>query len=145
CETLDWDAAGDFDLVWNFHNVLGFVDNPPLLIESAAGALRPGGRLVSFAPNLHHAAFFNLSLGNLDGAMRAVEQRRGRFTADMPEIALFTASQLAGWYEQSGLIVEVVRGFPGLIYPGYAETQIAGQSNRLTDLLGNPVTYAGIF
>lgn len=129
-----------FDLVFNFHNVLGFVDSPPRTIEALAGLLKPGGLLVSFVPSRWHAAWFNLTLAQTGEAERSLEGR-GRFTDTMPDMHLFTPDQLREMHEAAGLDVELVSGFPVLLYPGYQETQLHGSTHALADLLGDRSTF----
>ncbi|MEU2355481.1 class I SAM-dependent methyltransferase [Streptomyces misionensis] len=125
-----------FDLVFNFHNVLGFVGSPQDVVTQLAGLLKPGGLLVSFVPSRWHAAWFNLTLGRTDEAERNLTGR-GRFTDTMPDMHLFTPEQLRAINEAAGLRVDLISGFPVLLYPGYQETQLHGSTRSLADLLGD--------
>ncbi|AQT73495.1 MULTISPECIES: class I SAM-dependent methyltransferase [Streptomyces] len=130
-ETL---AGQTFDLAFNFHNVLGFVADPEQVIADIAGLLNPGGLLVSFLPSVWHTAFFNISVGNLDEAEKALG-RRGRFTTQMPDMHLFDLERIEKMHADAGLELAVVSGFPNLIYPGYQETQLHGSTEKLVDIL----------
>ena len=51
---------GIFDLAFNFHNVLGFVQNPSIVISELSRVTKKGGLVVSLVPNLYHNIFFNI-------------------------------------------------------------------------------------
>lgn len=123
-----------FDLAFNFHNVLGFVDDPERTVIDLASLLKPGGLLVSFLPSVWHATFFNLGLGRLDEARKALA-KRGRFTDTMPDMHLYDPERIEAMHAAAGLQIEVLGGFPNLIYPGYQETQLHGSTDDLVDVL----------
>lgn len=134
-----------FELIFNFHNVLGFVADPAVALASLARRLAPGGLLVTLAPSAYHAAYFALGAGRLEDAESALERSRGRFTEDMPYLSLFTPASLTSLYEACGLLVERVTGFPTLVYPAIAETRIEGSTSALVDLLGDADAFARVF
>jgi SAM-dependent methyltransferase len=123
-----------FDLAFNFHNVLGFVADPEQTVKDVAALLKPGGLLVSFLPSVWHAAFFNIGIGRLDEAQKALD-RRGRFTDSMPDMHLYDVERIEKMHAAAGLELELVTGFPNLIYPGYQETQLHGSTEQLVDIL----------
>lgn len=131
-------ASSGFDLVFNAHNVLGFVDDPGEVIKQLANLLKPGGMLVSFLPNKYHLTFFNIFVGNLDEAEMPGRTGRGRFTAQMPYIHLFTPHGVVEQYDAAGLSVTKLTGFPNAIYPGMQETAIRGSTASLENMLGDP-------
>jgi SAM-dependent methyltransferase len=133
-----------FDLIFNFHNVLGFVGDPAQVIASLGELLTPGGLLVSFVPSRWHAAFFNLALGQVEEAERCIDGS-GRFTDTMPAMHLFTPDRLTALHEAAGLKLDVVTGFPCLIYPGYQETQLHGSTGWLENLLSDRDAFARIY
>jgi hypothetical protein len=101
--------------------------------------------LVSFVPNSYHAAFFNIMLGNLEEARRALTQNRSRFTENMPDMHFFTPTAIANLYRDVGLVVERLTGFPNLIYPGYQETQLRGSTTVLQNVLGTQEAFDEIY
>ncbi|MEU1024173.1 class I SAM-dependent methyltransferase [Streptomyces sp. NPDC005900] len=123
-----------FDLAFNFHNVLGFVADPEQTIKDVAALLKPGGLLVSFLPSVWHAAFFNVGIGRLDEAEKALAGR-GRFTDTMPDMHLYDVERIEKMHAAAGLELDVLSGFPNLIYPGYQETQLHGSTDQLVDIL----------
>ncbi|MEV6999285.1 class I SAM-dependent methyltransferase [Streptomyces sp. NPDC093982] len=123
-----------FDLAFNFHNVLGFVADPEQTVKDAAGLLKPGGLLVSFLPSVWHAAYFNIGIGRLDEAGKALA-RRGRFTDTMPDMHLYDVERVEAMHAAAGLELQLLTGFPNLIYPGYQETQLHGSTEQLVDIL----------
>ncbi|WP_053168983.1 class I SAM-dependent methyltransferase [Streptomyces virginiae] len=134
-----------FDLIFNFHNVLGFVEDPQNVVQQLSSLLNPGGRLISFVPNRYHAAFFNLGLGRISDAEQAVETGAAKFTKEMPTIKLFTPGEMDSLYTDAGLEMEFITGFPSLIYPGHLETQLHGQTESLANLLEDSENFARIF
>lgn len=131
------------DVCFNFHNVLGFVDEPLKVLEEIVTLLRPEGYLVSFTPNLYHALYFNISLGRIEEA-RKLTKGKGRFTLEMPDIHMFTPNQLQRYYDKCGLRVQSLKGFPAFIYPGFLETQIEGNTQTLSEILLDPLTFEQI-
>lgn len=134
-----------FDLIFNFHNVLGFVQEPNVVIKGLSNLLSPEGRFVSFVPNLYHAAYFNVMLGRVGEAEHARETSRAGFTTNMPRMNLFTPYQMGELYEAAGLQVELSTGFPSLIYPGMNETQLHGSTASLDQLLSDKSLYKRIY
>jgi SAM-dependent methyltransferase len=118
-----------------FHNVLGFIPSAATVFQELAQTLRPGGQLALVVPNRFHAAFFNTGLGRLPEASAAIVQGRGRFTADMPEMTLFTPHELQQWCSSADLQSQLLTGFPVLLYPGHQETQLHGSTQTLQELL----------
>lgn len=131
----------DFDLAFCFHNVLGFVDDPQACLNDLASRLRPGGALAVFAPNVYHGAYFNVSIGRFAEAERILDQRRGTFTSTMPDMHFFDAVGLSDAFDAAGLEEIQVVGTPSLIYPGYAESQLHGNTTGLADLLDDPSNF----
>lgn len=134
-----------FDLTFTFHNVLGFVNSPQEAINEMARVTKDKGYVVSVVPNKYHCIFFNLMLGRIEEAIHATEKDSGRFTPDMPYMHLFTPSHLRELYQHSGLNVTGIFGFPVTIYPGMQETQIAGSTERIANLLNNSDNYKNIY
>lgn len=127
-----------FDLSLNFHNVLGFVEDPALVIKNLAGLTKPQGIVISFVPNLYHNIFFNLLMGNLQFALDAITTNKGRFTTTMPPMHLFTPESISELYTNCSIEPIEILGFPATIYPGFQETQSQGSTKRIEDLIGSP-------
>lgn len=132
---IDDQVEESFDLVYCFHNVLGFVSDPEQVVEKLASCLVPGGFLVCFVPNKYHGVYFNIKTGRVDIAYQIAEEEVGTFTDDMPDMHFFTPSGLEATASASGLEPVMTRGFPVSVYPGYEETQISGNTETLRDLL----------
>ncbi|MBN1275308.1 class I SAM-dependent methyltransferase [Candidatus Woesearchaeota archaeon] len=133
-----------FDVTYNFHNVLGFVDGPERALAEMGRVTRKGGYVVSVVPNKYHLVFFNLQQGNVEEAEKAALNNMGRFTQDMPAIRLFTPHSLSRLYGRVGLEAVFVKGFPVTIYPGYQETRISGDTASLKDILSGEESYGRI-
>ncbi|MBA4493472.1 class I SAM-dependent methyltransferase [Paenactinomyces guangxiensis] len=132
------------DVCFNFHNVIGFVENPSLVISKLNDLVKPGGFMVTLAPNLYHAIYFNLSLGKIEEAIKAVKGK-GRFTEDMPYIHLFSPEQLRNIYTKNNLKIEKLVGFPSFIYPGFQETQLTGETQKIADILSVSDLFERVF
>lgn len=125
----------EFDLIYNFHNVLGFVDNPNQIIKNLHTLLKDDAILVSMVPNKYHNIFFNIATSNLSEAQSATKDSMGRFTTTMPSMHLFTPDSIKKIYAENQLQVDLLTGFPNFIYPGFLETQIEGTTQKLNDIL----------
>ena len=139
-----------FDLSFNFQNVLGFVDSPAKALKELTRVTKPGGQVVSVAPNKFHCIFFNLNANRIDEAESALRRDVGTFTDDMPGMHLFTVESLRALYDQSGLEIKKIMGFPVTLYPGIQETKpldSAGNlqnTERIQSLLSEEEDYARI-
>lgn len=133
-----------FDFVFNFHNVIGFIKEPSHFMKELSKITKKGGIICTFAPNAYHASFFNIKNGSLDEAQKALNGY-GRFTEQMPYIHMFTPSRIKKIMEENNFEVLMCTGFPTLIYPGYSETQLRGQTKSLSDLLEDNDTFTQIF
>ncbi|GAA2106903.1 tRNA uridine 5-oxyacetic acid(34) methyltransferase CmoM [Kitasatospora saccharophila] len=137
-------SEAQFDLAISFHNVLGFVDDVPQVLRNIAAALKPGGQAVLVVPNRYHAVFFNIFTGALDEAESVAHNRRGRFAPEMPDMHMFTPSELTGTLSSVDLPVSVLTGFPVAVYPGFQETQIEGTSVGVQQVLSDAEAYERI-
>ena len=124
-----------FDLVFNFHNVIGFVSNYKKMISELTRVLKKGGTLVTLAPNYYHMIYFNISCGRFKEASNVLKNGRGTFVSGMPEMFVFTPRQLRDLYCDNNITISMITGFPITIYPGYLETQIEGSTSSLIDVL----------
>jgi len=136
---------GQFDLVFNFHNVLGFVNNTENALSEMARITKSGGYLVSVIPNKYHCIFFNLKLGRMEELKNLQMTDTSRFTKDMPSINLFTPRSITALYSKANLTQIKVHGFPITIYPGMQETQINGSSQQISDILEDPNNFDLIY
>ena len=59
-EQIDNVKDDEFEISFNFHNVLGFVENPNTVINELHRVTKKGGYVVSLVPNLYHNIFFNI-------------------------------------------------------------------------------------
>jgi ubiquinone/menaquinone biosynthesis C-methylase UbiE len=130
-----------FDLVFNFHNVLGFVNSVKRSFKELVRIAKPGGSIVSFVPNKYHAFFFNIFTNNVAMANELESTNRGRFTSSMPSMHFFTPETIKNIYEKNGLSVALLTGFPNIIYPGIQETKISGSSEKIAELLADPKNF----
>lgn len=151
CELGDLEDLTDFakqhqpfDFVFNFHNVIGFISDPKHFMAELSKITKKGGIVCTFAPNAYHATFFNIKNGAMDEAEKALKGY-GRFTDQMPYIHMFTPHRIKKLMEESDFEVLMCTGFPSLIYPGYSETQLRGQTKALSDLLEDENIFNQIF
>jgi ubiquinone/menaquinone biosynthesis C-methylase UbiE len=130
-------ALGDeqFDVIICLHNVAGFVPQFDRCLAGFYEHLRPGATIAVLTPNRYHVAWFNVLQRDFDAGLRALAQGLGRYTNDMPEMRLFTPSELELMAQETGLEAVEVLGFPALIYPGYQETRISGDSEVVSSTL----------
>lgn len=134
-----------FDVSFNFHNVLGFVKNPKKVIGELSRVTKKEGYVVSLVPNLYHNIFFNIFVNDIVLASEAVRTNKGRFTQNMPQMNMFTPNNIKKLYNEEGLSIELISGFPITIYPGMQETQIDGNSKHIQDILANEDTFNKIY
>lgn len=128
-------VSAQFDLIFNFHNVMGFVENPQQVVQDLASLLCQNGYLVSLLPNKYHCLYFNLAINAIPEARHILANGNGRFTNTMPYMNLFTPESSKALYEASQLSVERLTGFPNFIYPGHQETQLEGSTVSLESVL----------
>jgi len=144
-ENMDRLDSNQFDLVFNFHNVLGFVNDSNKAFSEMVRVLNEKGFLVSFIPNLYHLIYFNIKNKNVSLAEKAVQTMRSKFVDNMPDIELFTPKKMEALYLKNGLRKFKSLGFPITIYPGYNETQIKGSSKELLDVLSDEESFSKIY
>lgn len=144
-ENLENISDNSFDVCFNFHNVLGFVDNPQKVISELKRVVKVGGYVVSLVPNLYHNIFFNIFVNNIDLVEEVMETGKGRFTKDMPSMNMFTPDSIKLLYSKEGIMTELISGFPITIYPGMQETQIQGNSQHIKDILSDKDTFDKIY
>lgn len=129
------------DVVFNFHNVLGFANRPSLFISNLVQCTNRGGYVISFVPNLYHGLYFNVNMGNLTGAAEILDNSKGKFIKDMPLINFFTPDGIRQLYSKNHLSNIWVTGFPSCLYPNFQETQISGQTISLKRLLSSKTKF----
>lgn len=134
-----------FDVIYCFHNVLGFVEQPDVVVENLVSLLAPGGKLACVVPNVHHGVYFNQKLGRLDVAESICHDHRGTFTEEMPEMHFFDPLGLEERCREAGLQDVTVYGFPVTIYPGYEETQLSGNTRSIAELLSDEESRERVF
>ncbi|MFJ4851714.1 MULTISPECIES: class I SAM-dependent methyltransferase [unclassified Streptomyces] len=121
-----------FDLVFNSHHLLGFVPDPGSVIASLARLLSVDGLMVSFLPSRWHAAFEELALGATEQIERSLEGRHWP-TNPAPYCHLFTPGEIRATHAAANLNVDLLTGFPSLIYPDVG----AGPGSKSERLLQN--------
>ncbi|MEU1941533.1 methyltransferase domain-containing protein [Streptomyces sp. NPDC059474] len=114
-----------FDLIFNSHHLLGFVSNPGTVIASLSRLLSTDGLMASVLPSRWHAAFEGLAAGCGEQAKRSLEGERWA-TNPAPYQHLFTPGEIRAMHASSNLRVDLLTGFPGLIYPDVDGTRSAG-------------------
>ncbi|MBU1143196.1 MAG: class I SAM-dependent methyltransferase [Firmicutes bacterium] len=123
------------DISFTFHNVLGFVENPQIVIGKMNKTTKLNGYVVCGVPNFYHNIYFNIASNNLDLASETFNNHMGRFTKEMPQMHMFTPVILKKIYSDIKIKNINVHGFPVCIYPGYSETQLHGQTKSLKNAL----------
>ena len=144
-DSMKMDNNEIYNLVFSFHNVLGFVNDPARVIKKLSQNLARDGFFVCVVPNFFHNIFFNIYTRNLELAEYCLKNHKGKFTENMPEMHMFTPKNLREMYTAAGLRINGIYGFPVAIYPGMQETQIRGQSKELQELLADRLTFDKIF
>ncbi len=124
-----------YHLIFNFHNVLGFVDDPQKIINDLSLHLMLNGTFVSFLPNKYHTIYFNIAHNAIDEAEYMVKKHKGRFTNTMPYMHVFTPKWVKELYHHANLSMDCLTGFPNFIYPGFQETQLEGSTTSVESIL----------
>ncbi len=138
-------ASNIVDVSFNFHNVLGFVQYPQVALNELSRVTKPGGYVVSLVPNLYHNLFFNISVNNFKYVETAMHDEMSKFTDNMPFMHMYTPTKIRNMYDVAEITVERVSGFPNVIYPGYAETQLHGSTEVLEDILEKKDIFDKVF
>ncbi|MFG2881518.1 class I SAM-dependent methyltransferase [Streptomyces sp. NPDC048297] len=118
----DVDEAGEllagmtFDLIINTHHLLGFFHSPDLVLGSIVPLLTDHGLMVSVLPSRWHAAFGDLSVGDAERARRSLSGLSWE-AHEAPYGHLFTPGEVRMLHTSSKLTVDLLTGFPCLIYP----------------------------
>ena len=144
-ENLDDMEDNIFDVCFNFHNVLGFVNNPEKVIRELKRVSKIEGYIVSLVPNLYHNIFFNIFVNDLELVDEVMKTGKGKFTRNMPSMNMFTPNSIKLLYSKVGVRVEMISGFPITIYPGMQETQIQGNSQHIKDILSDKEIFDKIY
>lgn len=120
------------------------MEKPDKVLLELRRVIKKGGYVVSFAPNMYHSIFFNLTIHKIDEAKKSA-RGMGRFTEEMPCIHLFSPTKLEELYNEVGLKKADLIGFPIFIYPGYQETQLEGSTESLEDILSDEKDFEDIY
>lgn len=134
-QTVDDHGLEPADVIICFHNVLGFVSDPPDVIRRLVTLLRPGGLIAIVAPNLYHGAYFSFATGRYAEIARVHQRHAVKFTDIVPELYLFTPHSLRAALRAAGAKASRVFGFPVTIYPQHEETTTRGNSAQLVSIL----------
>ena len=137
--------ADTFNVTFNFHNVLGFVESPSRALAEMTRVTAAEGNVVSVVPNKYHCVYFNLRFGRLQEAMSAEKSSIGKFTTDMPPIHLFTPTTMTELYSACRIEVTSILGFPVVVYPGQEETTAVGTNRQLGEILHDDQAYQAIY
>lgn len=129
------------DIVICFHNVLSFVSDPQLVLESLWGHVAAGGYMVLVIPNLYHAASFNALQGKLSEAEKACNDFSVKFTDTVPDMWVFTPSKISQIFDKLGATQNNIMGFPVTVYPQIEETEIRGNSSQAKRIFSNPENF----
>jgi len=124
-----------YDMVINFHNVLGFINSPLKALKEMSRVLKKGGILVSVVPNKYHGVYFNISEGRLDAAEKIAKTCKGTFHKSMPDMCFFTPENMKKMYQKVDMKNIKSYGFPVALYPSFKETTIKESTKSLKDLL----------
>jgi len=143
CDIQNMEEENDniYDFVINFHNVLGFTENPEKALSEIHRVTKKNGFIVSVVPNKYHALFFNIKSGRLTDINNIIKENRGKFVDDMPQINMFSPKIIRKLYENLGIKGIKIFGFPVTIYPDIGETKIIGNSIRIKCILENKKIY----
>lgn len=131
-DAADLLAGQTFDLIFNSHHLLGFVPDPGAVIALLARLLSVDGLMVSFLPSRWHATFEELALGATEQIERSLEGRQW-VTNPAPYRHLFTPGEIRATHTSSNLNVDLLTGFPSLIYPDVSKSRGANSERLLAN------------
>ncbi len=109
-------AGMRFDLIINTHHLLGFFHSPELVLGSLVPLLSDHGLMVSVMPSRWHAAFGDLSVGDAERARKSLSGLSWEAN-EAPYGHLFTPGEVRMLHLSAKLTVDLLTGFPCLIYP----------------------------
>lgn len=128
-------AGMRFDLIINTHHLLGFFHSPELVLGSLVPLLSDHGLLVSVMPSRWHAAYGDLSVGDADRARKSLSGLSWEAN-EKPYGHLFTPGEVRMLHLSAKLTVDLLTGFPCLIYPtplGAASPSLRSAEELLRD------------
>lgn len=144
----DLAAASDvpaYDLAICFHNVLSFVVDPAAVIRALIDRAASGATICLVIPNLYHAASFSAAQGRMEEVRRVLSASAVKFTAEVPEMWVFTPEKIRAVVAQTPARSCEVLGFPVTVYPGFEETQIEGESSACKTLFADQEAVSTLF
>lgn len=131
---------GSVDLLFCFHNVLGFVCDVQTALAEFGRVLHAGAAAALMFANYYHAAYFVCATGRAAEIGRIRRSRDVKFADGCPSIHLYCPWEIPALLAGAGFTSIGVHGFPVMLYPGQAETTRRSSSKGISDLLEDPVT-----
>lgn len=139
------ELARSFDFVFCFHNAIGFLNDARIFLQRLAFITNKDGVVVIMAPNMYHAIYFNLIQAKVDTAVSIYNTNRGKFINSMPEINFFTPTYISRILNEAGFDIIQLTGFPSIVYPGYQEALITGDSVETKSTFSKKSNFEKIF
>lgn len=124
--------SGPFDLIFCFHNVIGFCSDPYLAIKNIYHSLAPGGTLCVMFPSYYHAIYFCNANGRYTQYNQILLEKKVQYNDLMPPLQLFTFQDIHSFSQLLGCHSHINYGFPTTVYPGMEETFIHGSTKQLS-------------
>ncbi|MGW2051674.1 class I SAM-dependent methyltransferase [Streptomyces sp. NPDC001858] len=129
-DAADLLSGETFDLILNSHHLLGFVPDPGAVISSLTRLLSVDGLMVSLLPSRWHAAFEELTLGDPEKTEQSLAGRHWAANT-APYRHLFTPGEIRAAHVSSNLSIDLLSGFPSLIYPDISDAFPRGSEQVL--------------
>lgn len=122
-----------FDVILNIY-LLPFFNNTNYLINFIFNHLNQKGKVISVAENYYNGIALNILKGNIDAIKNMQENKLGKLSELVPILKFHTIEEISRIYNDNGIIVKDVYGYPVVSPIGYLEG-LTSENNSISKIL----------